>query len=45
MTYEDFKREMIREFCPESIRVARDIAFMTMGYDPVVPVPEIVRQF
>ena len=45
MTYEDFKWEMIREFCPESIRVARDIAFMTTGYDPTIPVPEIVRQF
>ena len=45
MTYEDFKKEMIREFCPESIRVARDIAFMTTGYDPTILVLEIVRQF
>ena len=44
-TYEDFQRELIREYCPESLRVARDIAFMTTGYGPTMPVPEIVKKF
>ena len=44
-TYEDFRRELIREFCLKSIRVARDIAFMTTGYDPTVLVLEIISQF
>ena len=44
-TFEEFRASMIRKYLPPGIRNSWDTAFYMIGYDPAIPVPEVIQQF
>ena len=36
---------MIGKYLPPGIQNSRDTAFYTTGYDPAIPIPEVIQQF
>jgi hypothetical protein len=44
-TYEEFRKLMLREYCPSGTQAAREVAFFSTRYDPRLSISEIVCQF